>query len=94
MKVPIFCLLSRESDPAYADELLSHAKTLYNFGKTYKGLYSDSIPDAKRTYPSTSYEDDLAWGALWIYLASANNTYLDEARDHIQPLINGALVES
>lgn len=81
-------VIFRESDPAYADELLSHAKMLYDFGKTYKGLYSDSIPDAKRTYPSTSYEDDLAWGALWIYLASANNTYLDEARDHIQPLIN------
>lgn len=81
-------IIFRESDPAYSDKLLSHAEVLYNFSKTYKGLYSESIRDAKRTYPSTSYEDDLAWGALWIYLATANNTYLDEARFHIELLMN------
>ncbi|RWW46380.1 hypothetical protein BHE74_00047733 [Ensete ventricosum] len=33
----------RSSDPAYADELLSRAETVYNFGHTYQGSYGTSL---------------------------------------------------
>lgn len=33
-----------------ASNALSHAKTLYNFAKTYKGAYSDQISDAAIFY--------------------------------------------
>ena len=32
------------ADPAYAAELLSKARSLYTFAKTYRGVYSDSVP--------------------------------------------------
>lgn len=38
------------SDPAYSAELLSKAKTLYTFAKTYRGKYSDSVPEANPFY--------------------------------------------
>ena len=84
--VPYLC---RQSDPQYSNTLLEHAKELYAFGSKYRGKYSDSIPDADGFYKSSSYEDDLAWGALWIYLATMDNVYLREAEAHIKPLLDG-----
>jgi endoglucanase len=48
-------------------------------GGRYPGLYSDSIP-GEDTYPSSSYWDDLAWGAVWLYKATNSSSYLDQAR--------------
>ena len=31
-------------------------------------------------YPSSSYWDDLAWGAAWLYLSTNNPTYLNDAQ--------------
>ncbi|MGK7895671.1 MAG: glycoside hydrolase family 9 protein, partial [Xenococcus sp. (in: cyanobacteria)] len=39
-------ILFRSSNPAYADQLLTQAKKVYEFAETYKGKYSDSITDA------------------------------------------------
>jgi hypothetical protein len=70
----------RPTDPAYADLLIRHAQELFNFGDTYRGKYSDSIPDAANYYTSRSYLDDLAWGALWLHRATGSQAYLDKAR--------------
>jgi endoglucanase len=43
-------LLFRESDLAYSATLLEHARQLFNFADTYRGIYSDSIPDAAKFY--------------------------------------------
>lgn len=80
----------RASDSDYADKLIKHAIELYEFGKTHKGRYSDQIPDAKATYPSTEFADDLAWGAVWLYWATANETYLWDAKSHIKPLVDAS----
>ena len=32
------------ADPTYTAELLSKARSLYTFAKTYRGVYSDSVP--------------------------------------------------
>jgi hypothetical protein len=37
-------MLFRGTDPAYADLLLKHAKELFTFANTYRGLYHEAIP--------------------------------------------------
>ncbi len=63
-------IVFRPTDPTYANTLLTHAEQLYNFADTYRGKYSDCITDAQAFYNSWSgYNDELVWGALWLYRA-------------------------
>ena len=43
-------ILFKEADPTYSEELLTHAKQLYEFGDTHRGIYSDSITNAADFY--------------------------------------------
>jgi hypothetical protein len=73
-------ILFAESDPTYAATLLDNARALYTFADTYRGKYSDAIPDAQTFYNSWSgYDDELIWGAIWLYRASGEDAYLQEA---------------
>ena len=64
-------IVFRPTDAAYADLLLKHARELFTFADTYRGKYSTSIPDAAAYYNSFSgYNDELAWGATWLYKAT------------------------
>ncbi len=73
-------MLFRSSDSAYADTLLAHARTLFDFADTYRGKYSDSITDAATYYNSWSgYYDELAWSAAWLYRATGEAAYLAKA---------------
>ncbi len=75
-------ILFADSDPAYSATLISHAEQLYNFADTKRGVYSDAIPDAANFYKSFSgYNDELVWGAAWLYRATNNQTYLEKAED-------------
>ncbi len=75
-------LLFRASDPAYADNCLKHARELYAFADKHRGLYHEAIPDAVDFYKSWSgYIDELAWGALWLYIATNDQTYLSKAEE-------------
>ncbi|CAH1784665.1 unnamed protein product [Owenia fusiformis] len=69
-------ILFKDSDLTYANTLLENAKALYSFAETYKGKYSDSIGDASAFYNSWSgYNDELAWGAAWLYKATNDPAY-------------------
>lgn len=69
-----------DSDPAYAGKLLTHAKQLYAFADAYRGKYSDCITDAQAYYNSWSgYNDELVWGAVWLYKATGDAAYLAKA---------------
>ncbi|NJM81018.1 MAG: hypothetical protein HC854_17970, partial [Flavobacterium sp.] len=73
-------IIFKTEDPAYSATLLTHAKQLYTFGNTYRGKYSDAITDAGNFYRSFSgYQDELIWGALWLYRATNDITYLNNA---------------
>ena len=73
-------MVFKATDAAYADKLLSHAKTLYAFADKYRGKYSDAIPGAQAFYNSWSgFQDELVWGALWLYKATQDKAYLDKA---------------
>ncbi|MES2734525.1 MAG: glycoside hydrolase family 9 protein, partial [Bacteroidota bacterium] len=67
-------------DPAYSQLLLTHAKQLYTFADTHRGKYSDAITDATAYYNSWSgYQDELVWGAIWLYRATGDAAYLAKA---------------
>lgn len=78
-------IVFKDSNPAYSAELLRHALELYSFGDTYRGKYTDKISNgggeipADGTYSSGGYEDELAWGALWLYRATGEQQWLDKA---------------
>ncbi|WP_309380989.1 glycoside hydrolase family 9 protein [Cerasicoccus frondis] len=76
-------IIFEDSDPTYASELISHAKELYAFADSYRGKYSDSISNAQSFYNSYSgYNDELVWGALWLYKATGDNSYLTKAESY------------
>nr|AZH23717.1 glycoside hydrolase family 9 [Gastrophysa viridula] len=76
-------LVFKHVDSSYSKELLRHAEQIYGFARTYRGLYKDVIPGAKQYYDSesSSYFDELAWGAVWLYKATGAAEYLEEAKD-------------
>jgi len=74
-------IVFRETNPGYADELVSHAKDLFNFADKYRGTYDQSIPNAANFYRSYSgYKDELVWAAIWLYKATNDATYLNRAK--------------
>jgi uncharacterized protein YjdB len=61
-------------DATYANKCLTAAKELFTLGKTNLGRSSDGGGGA--FYKSTSHFDDLSWGAIWLSIATGDNTYL------------------
>ena len=70
-----------DRDPAYAETCLNHAKELFAFAETSK---SDSgYKAAEGFYSSHSgFYDELSWAAVWLYLATDDNTYLNKAETY------------
>ena len=62
-------IIFRSTDATYADRLLDNAKALFRFAYQYQGGYSNAIPDSASTYGSKNFNDDLAWGAVWLHKA-------------------------
>ncbi|KAH0676538.1 hypothetical protein KY285_024339 [Solanum tuberosum] len=67
----------KESDSGYSNQLLTHAKELFDFAKKFPGVYTSSIPVAGKFYGSSGYEDELLWAAVWLYKATKDKSYLD-----------------
>jgi endoglucanase len=61
-------MLFKKVDPEFADK--------------YRGKYSDVIADNKEFYPSSGYNDELVWGAAWLYKATGDKKYLKKAEDY------------
>ena len=76
----------RSEDSEYADELLENARQLYDFAKDNPGKYSDSIYEKARDYRSYDYVDELSWAANWLYKATGETSYLDDAKEYSQGL--------
>jgi endoglucanase len=82
-------IVFRPTDPAYADTLLMHAQQLYNFADNFRGKYSDCITDAAGFYNSWSgFNDELVWGAIWLYRATNDPAYLAKAESYYANLSN------
>ena len=74
-------MLLREDDPAYAQELVKHARDLFEFADRFRDYYHRSIPDAENFYKSSGFGDELTWAALWIYYASNDGWFLKKAEE-------------
>jgi len=73
-------MVFKAGDAAYAEKLLTHAKQIYAFADKYRGKYSEAITGASAYYNSWSgYNDELVWGALWLYRATQDKAYLTKA---------------
>lgn len=70
------------SDPGYAKQCLTHAKSLYDFAETTK---SDAGYTAAAGYYSSSsgFYDELSWAATWLYLATGDKSYLAKAEQYV-----------
>jgi hypothetical protein len=55
---------------------LSHAKSLYTFADTYRGKYDACIPVSGFYTSYSGYNDELAWGAMWLYRATNDSSYV------------------
>lgn len=72
----------KASDRVRAGRYLKAAQTVFDFGAKYPGVYSKSISDAAAFYASSSQFDDMALGAVWLFRATRNATYLQLARTY------------
>nr|AXQ39856.1 beta-1,4-endoglucanase [Reticulitermes flavipes] len=75
-------LVFRDVNPGYSSKCLEHAKQLYRFASQYRGLYHEAIKGAAQYYESTDYGDELTWAAAWLYKATDDPQFLDEAEHH------------
>ncbi|HEY0992909.1 MAG TPA: glycoside hydrolase family 9 protein [Kofleriaceae bacterium] len=79
----------RPTDPGYADTLVQHARQLYSFADTSRGKYSDCITDAGNFYKSFGgFNDELVWGAIWLYRATGETSFLARAQSAYADLAN------
>ncbi|KAF8379687.1 hypothetical protein HHK36_029131 [Tetracentron sinense] len=71
-------LVFRRYNRPYSNQLLNHAKQLFEFADKYRGKYDSSISVARKYYQSYSgYADELLWAAAWMYRATNNQYYLN-----------------
>jgi endoglucanase len=79
----------RPTDPTYADTLVQHARQLYSFADTFRGVYSQCIADAAGFYNSFSgFNDELVWGAIWLFRATGEASFLAKAQSAYANLSN------
>jgi hypothetical protein len=85
-------LVSRGERPDYAQKALNYAIALYNFAATYPGTTSSANGGL---YTSEYDWDDLAWAAAWLYEATGDEKYFDDALEWIYhiPGFNESCVE-
>lgn len=72
----------KDSDKAYSEKCLKHAKELFSYAETVK---SDSgYTAANGFYTSNSgFKDELAWSAYWLYKATDDKSYLEKSKKYL-----------
>uniref|UniRef100_H2YYI6 Endoglucanase n=1 Tax=Ciona savignyi TaxID=51511 RepID=H2YYI6_CIOSA len=74
-------ILFNQSDPVFAALCLQHARQLFVFADTHRGVSSAAIPRSfTRYYSYSGAEDELAWAAVWLHKATRESDYLDRAQ--------------
>ncbi len=71
-----------KDDAEYSALLLQKAKHIYRFAKEYQG--NNGYTAANGFYNSYSgYYDELSWAAVWLYLATNDSSYLNDAKNFV-----------
>jgi len=71
-------LIFKDIDPTYASKCLQHSKEIYDFADKYRGDYSKSFGNYVNDFYKNwgTINDELAFGALWLYRATGDESYL------------------
>jgi len=69
-------VLFKDKDPAYSAQLISKAKSLYAFAKAHRGVFHGSAP----FYGSSGDKDEMCNGGVWLYRATKDVQYLNDAK--------------
>jgi hypothetical protein len=70
----------RSTDAAYANQCLNAARELFDMARASLASCSGAGcrgQDGGDFYNSSSHFDDLAWGAIWLHIATGEQRYLD-----------------
>ena len=74
-------ILFKDNDSAYSSTLLSHAKEIYDFADKYRGDYTKAVPVQDFYATFSGYNDELAWGAAWLYRATGDEVYHNKFKE-------------
>ncbi|KAG0620278.1 hypothetical protein M758_4G203900 [Ceratodon purpureus] len=68
----------RHVDTEYSNKLLRSARTIFDFADQYRGKYSDSLAAAVCPFycSYSGFNDEILWGAAWLYKATKMDRYL------------------
>ena len=56
-----------------------YAKALFKFAQTNEKQLSDNEDGPRSFYNSSKWVDDYCWAGMWLYMATGDTVYLDEA---------------
>lgn len=74
-----------DKDKKYSELCLKHAKSLYEFSA--KTLSDEGYTAANGFYNSWSgFYDELSWSACWLYIATNDKRYLDDAKKYMDKI--------
>ncbi|KAL7644078.1 UNVERIFIED_CONTAM: hypothetical protein RMT77_004890 [Armadillidium vulgare] len=77
-------IVFQDVDSSYSSQLLEAAKELYELADNYRDFYYNAIGGASGYYLSSNWQDELVWGALWLYRATGDETYLTKGKQYIE----------
>ncbi|XP_022159640.1 endoglucanase 8-like [Momordica charantia] len=85
-------LVFRAADRGYSARLLKRARMVFEFADTYRGSYNESLGRwVCPFYCSFSgYEDELIWGAAWLFKATKAAYYWNYVTKNINKIQNSA----
>lgn len=69
----------KDTDKEYAEKCLKYAKALFKFADENEKSVGQPEDGPKGYYGSNKWEDDYCWGAVWLYMATGDDTYMDKA---------------
>ncbi|XP_070574024.1 endoglucanase E-4-like [Ptychodera flava] len=69
----------KDHDPVYSITMIAHARELYDLGNKYRANYQNN-----GYYKSSAYGDELCYSAVWLYKATGEERYLDDAKQHYE----------
>jgi endoglucanase len=75
-------IVFQASNPSYASTLITQAKQLYSFADNYRGKYDACMPVSGFYTSYSGYNDELVWGAIWLYKATGDTSYLTKAENY------------
>lgn len=78
-----------EEDKSYSKSLIQASESLFDLATKHSNqatYTADGVcgGGARSFYNSTSYKDELVWGATWLFFATGNLTYLTYATDYFE----------